>query len=162
MRHALLALTLVVSGCDQGKTEATRAPAAPNSAAAPAGATPAGAAQPDRFGVPVTEPLTALASIAESPASFKGKTVATGGKVTKVCTHQGCWLALTAAGAKPTIVRMHDHAFFVPPNSSTVGRNARVQGTVMITKDGKECEGMDEVGAQLELDATGVELDPRG
>ena len=60
--------------------------------------------------------------------------------------------------ASDATVRMHGHSFFVPTTSA--GRDARVQGTVMLTKDGHECDEMEAVGAQLEIDATGVELGP--
>lgn len=117
--------------------------------------------QADKFGAPIDQPLTPLASIVKDPAAFKGKTIATSGKVTKVCTHQGCWMAIGIDGSnKDAMVRMHSHSFFVPPNSSTVGRNARLQGTIVLMKDGRECEDSEAVGADLQFDATGVELDP--
>jgi 6-pyruvoyl-tetrahydropterin synthase len=53
-------------------------------------------------------------------------------------------------------VRMHGHSFFVPTTSS--GKHARVQGTVVLMKDGHECDEMEALDAKLELDATGVEL----
>lgn len=117
-------------------------------------------ASADKFGTAITEPITPLGSIVKDPAAFKGKTVATSGKVTKVCTHQGCWMAIASDGSKDAMVRMHGHSFFVPPNSSTVGRTARIQGNIVLIKDGKECEDMEAVGAELQFDATGVELDP--
>jgi hypothetical protein len=144
------AILLLLAACNTGEKAAEKIANAP----------PPVQKHADKFGTAVTEPITPLASIVKDPAAFKGKTVATSGKVTKVCTHQGCWMAIAADGSKNTMVRMHGHSFFVPPNESTVGRNARVQGNITLVKDGKECEGMDEVGADLELDATGVELDP--
>jgi hypothetical protein len=144
------AILLALAACNSGEK------AAEKTTAPPVATQKSG----DKFGAAVTEPITPLASIVKDPAAFKGKTIATSGKVTKVCTHQGCWMAIGVEGSKDAMVRMHGHAFFVPPNASTVGRTARIQGNVMVVKDGKECEGMDEVGAELELDATGVELDP--
>ncbi len=135
--------------------------AACNNAPTETAPTPTGnTVQADKFGAAITEPITPLASIVKDPTSFKGKTVATTGKVTKVCTHQGCWMAIAADGSKDAMVRMHSHAFFVPPNSSTVGRTARIQGNILLMKDGRECEDMEAVGAELQFDATGVELDP--
>jgi hypothetical protein len=145
-----LAILFVLAACNTGEKKETVA-AAPVTTQAKSS---------DKFGVAVTEPITPLKAILESPGSFKGKTIATSGKVTKVCTHQGCWMAIGIEGDKNAMVRMHGHSFFVPPNSSTVGRTARVQGSVVLMKDGKECEGMDTAGAELEFDATGVELDP--
>src|SRR5437764_444361 len=122
------AILVLLVGCNSGVKEIT--PPAPS----------AQLVQADKFGAAITEPITPLASIVKEPAAFKGKTIATTGKVTKVCTHQGCWMAIAADGSKDAMVRMHSHAFFVPPNSSTVGRTARLQGTIVLMKDGKECE----------------------
>ncbi len=145
MRH--LAFIMLVA-CNTGAKEPEKTTA------------PAPTVQADKFGTAITAPITPLASIVKDPAAFKGKTIATSGKVTKVCTHQGCWMAIADEGTKDAMVRMHGHSFFVPPNASTIGRKARVQGNIVLVKDGKECEEMDEVGAELQLDATGVELDP--
>lgn len=149
-----LAILFVLAACNTGEKKDTvaAAPVATQAKSQISGA--------DKFGVAVTEPITPLKAILENPASFKGKTIATSGKVTKVCTHQGCWMAIGIEGDKNAMVRMHGHSFFVPPDASTVGRTARVQGNIVLMKDGKECEGMDTAGAELELDATGVELDP--
>ena len=86
----------------------------------------------------------------------KGEKVVTEGRVTKVCQERGCWLALKDSSTD-AVVRMHGHSFFVPTTSS--GKHARVAGTVMLMKDGKECDEMEAANAQLEIDATGVELD---
>lgn len=156
MRH-WFALSLVLTACDMG------APAQPPpqkpalekpSATAPPAAT--AAAKVDRFGQGVTASLVPLAEIAKAPGAFKDKTIATSGTVTAVCQEQGCWLALGDSGTSAT-VRMHAHSFFVPPKT-TKGRKAKVQGTVVMVKDGKECDDMAAQGASLELDATGVEL----
>lgn len=147
------AILLLLAACNTGEKK-------DNVAAAPV-ATQNAVKTADKFGVAVTEPITPLKAILENPSSFKGKTIATSGKVTKVCTHQGCWMAIGSTdGDKNAMVRMHGHSFFVPPNASTIGRTARIQGSVVLMKDGKECEGMDTAGAELEFDATGVELDP--
>jgi hypothetical protein len=122
--------------------------AAPVAPAAPA-------AQALKLGEPVTAQVVALSDIAKQPGSFKGKTIATTGKVAAVCQEKGCWMELVDAEGHAN-VRMHGHAFFVPRSSS--GKSAKVQGTVVLTKDGKECEEMESTGAKLELDATGVEL----
>jgi len=86
----------------------------------------------------------------------KGERVVTEGKVTRVCQERGCWLALKDSNTD-AVVRMHGHSFFVPTTST--GKHARVSGTVMLMKDGKECDEMEAANAQLEIDATGVELD---
>src|SRR5260221_11964437 len=114
------AILLAVAACNSGERAVEKT--------APVTAQKTG----DKFGAAVTEPITPLATIVKDPAAFKGKTIATSGEVTKVCTHQGCWMAIGVEGSKDAMVRMHDHAFFVPPNSSTVGRTARVQGNVVL------------------------------
>jgi hypothetical protein len=113
---------------------------------------------PDKFGGPVDQVMTPLSAIAKDPAAFRGKTIATSGTVKRVCEHRGCWMAISAEG-KDAMIRMHAHAFFVPPGASK-GRFARVQGTVVLVKDGRECDESEARNAEIELDATGVELDP--
>lgn len=108
-----------------------------------------------KLGEPVTAATVSLVDIAKNPKAYKGKSIATTGTVKAVCQEQGCWMEIVDAKADAN-VRMHGHAFFVPKTSS--GKQAKVQGTVMLMKDGKECEEMAATGAQLQLDATGVEL----
>jgi hypothetical protein len=108
------------------------------------------------FGAPVTAGATvALDDLVRSPGAYRGKSIVTAGIVSRVCQERGCWLALKD-GNTDAVVRMHGHSFFVPTTSS--GKHARVQGTVMLMKDGKECDEMEAENAKLELDATGVEL----
>jgi hypothetical protein len=97
-----------------------------------------------------------LADIARSPAAYKGRPIITQGTVTRVCQERGCWMAIKDDSSTAT-VRMHGHGFFVPTTSA--GKHARVEGTVVLMKDGRECDDLDAVDAKLELDATGVELD---
>jgi len=133
---------------------AAAAPATPPVAAA--AADPASAA-PATFGEKISATDTVkLSDIAKNPGSFKGKAIATTGTVTAVCQERGCWMALKDDGGGTATVRMHGHSFFVPRSSS--GKHARVQGSVVLVKDGKECDDMTAQGAELELDATGVEL----
>jgi len=135
MRSVLFAL-LFCAACNHDAPPATQSPSPSPKAAAAA------------FGDPL--------NVTATTSNFKGKTIATQGTVTKVCQERGCWMAIKDDSGLATI-RMHGHAFFVPTTAS--GKHARVQGTVMLTKDGKECDDMEAVGAQLEIDATGVELD---
>jgi hypothetical protein len=106
------------------------------------------------FGAKI-EPSARKITLADA-SKHKGEKVVTEGRVTRVCQERGCWLALSETGTD-AVVRMHGHAFFVPTTSS--GKHARVEGTVMLMKDGKECDEMEAANAQLEIDATGVELD---
>jgi hypothetical protein len=163
MNRIVLALfVLGAAACNMGSsaepaststTVATAAALAPETAtAAPA---PAPAATLLKLGDPITVSAVSLADIAKNPKAFKGKSIATTGTVKAVCQEQGCWMEIVDAKADAN-VRMHGHAFFIPKTSS--GRQAKVQGTVMLMKDGKECDEMAATGAQLQLDATGVEL----
>jgi len=111
---------------------------------------------PAAFGRPIAAVETvSLVDIAKSPASFKGRVVATQGTVTRVCQERGCWMAIKDDSGTAT-VRMHGHGFFVPTTSA--GKRARVEGTVVLMKDGRECDEFEALDAKLELDATGVEL----
>ena len=108
----------------------------------------------ETFGAKI-DPGAAKIALADA-TKHKGEKVVTEGRVTKVCQERGCWLALKDSSTD-AVVRMHGHSFFVPTTSS--GKHARVAGTVMLMKDGKECDEMEAANAQLEIDATGVELD---
>jgi len=109
------------------------------------------------FGAPIGGgPNVALAEVIKAPATYKGQAIVTEGTVSRVCQERGCWLALKD-GANNAVGRMHGHTFFVPTTSN--GKHARVRGTVMLMKDGHECDEMEIESAQLELDATGIELD---
>lgn len=147
---SVLVLLLGMSACKNAASEPDPAPKS-SAAAAPA-------PKADSFGDPITaSDKASLVDVAKNPAAYKGRTIVTTGKVTRVCQERGCWMAIKDSASDATI-RMHGHSFFVPTTSA--GRDARVQGTVMMTKDGKECDEMEAVGAQLEIDATGVELSP--
>ncbi|CAN5277552.1 DUF4920 domain-containing protein [soil metagenome] len=133
-------------GCKSDPEPTARVAASASAAAAPV----------DHFGDAITgSDKASLVDVAKNPASYKGRTIVTSGKVTRVCQERGCWMAIKDSASDAT-VRMHGHSFFVP--STSAGREARVQGTVMMTKDGHECDEMEAVGAQLEIDATGVDL----
>jgi RNase P/RNase MRP subunit p29 len=147
--RAILALCVPVlaMGChDDVAKPAAAGPATSASTKAPA----------STFGRPIEGGETAsLVDIAKNPTSYKGRVVATEGTVTRVCQERGCWMAIKDDSGTAT-VRMHGHTFFVPTTSA--GKHARVEGTVVLMKDGRECDDLDALDAKLELDATGVEL----
>ena len=148
--HLLFSVALL--GAVACQTQSSEPAPLPRASAQAAAAAPRG----DHFGTAITATEKAtLVDIAKAPASFKGKTLVTTGKVTRVCQEQGCWMAIKDTTTNAT-VRMHGHTFFVPTTSA--GKDARVQGTVVLTKDGHECDEAEAVGAELEIDATGVEL----
>ena len=94
--------------------------------------TPAPLASTFGRSIEVSETLS-LADIARSPAAYKGRPVTTQGTVTRVCQERGCWMAIKDDSSTAT-VRMHGHGFFVPTTSA--GKHARVEGTVVLMKDG--------------------------
>jgi hypothetical protein len=145
----------LLAGCKGGEAQPSAPPAASASPASPPSSAASGGV-PKAFGQPIGgAPTTSLVEIAKAPGSFKGKVVATEGTVTRVCQERGCWMAIKDDTGTAT-VRMHGHSFFVPTTSS--GKHARVQGTVVLMKDGHECDEMEALDAKLELDATGIEL----
>ncbi|WP_394834156.1 DUF4920 domain-containing protein [Pendulispora rubella] len=152
--HSWLVIFLTLAaGCkmsDPAAEDPSKATAAPASQPAQQAK-----ADPIKLGEPVTADRVALADVAKNPSAFKGKTIATTGTVRAVCQERGCWMEIVDTESHAN-VRMHGHAFFVPKSSS--GKQAKVQGTVVLVKDGKECDEMSATGAQLEFDATGVEL----
>jgi hypothetical protein len=156
---ATLAVGALVAGAACNGGEAQPAPVAKTTTVATAAATPQPTASPasaSKFGQPIDAPATtSLVDIAKAPASYRGKVIATEGTVTRVCQERGCWMAIKDDTGTAT-VRMHGHTFFVPTTSS--GKHARVQGTVVLMKDGHECDEAEALDAKLELDATGVEL----
>ena len=143
MRFSLLFAALVVA-CKVQES----APQPDPKAAAPV------AKNVETFGAKI-DPAAAKIALGDAN-KHKGEKVVTEGRVSKVCQERGCWLALKDSSTD-AVVRMHGHSFFVPTTSS--GKHARVAGTVMLMKDGKECDEMEAANAQLEIDATGVELD---
>ena len=59
------------------------------------------AAQETKLGAGVTlKDATPVKALIEKPAEFVGKTVRVDGVATAVCEEMGCWLALSADGAK--------------------------------------------------------------
>lgn len=77
----------------------------------------------------------------ETAEKFTGKVE---GKVTRVCTMKGCWLALENKGSDtPIIVRFKDYGFFVPQD--IVGKTVVVEGYAKI----KEKEDKDNPGKTI-------------
>ncbi len=153
-------IVAAVAGCARGgDAPAPSRAAAPAVSVAIAGtAAPApAAASPVMLGERITAPVVALSDVAKDPARYSAQAFATTGKVTAVCQEMGCWMQLEDASGRAHI-RMHGHAFFVP--KSAPGHLARVQATLVRRPGGADdCEEGKAASAQLELDATGVEID---
>lgn len=158
--HLFTALALLLVAChteeatpDPGAHASDSVPSAPVASASVS----TSSAAPTKLGDAITiTSETPIASIVASPAVFHGKAIATEGTVKAVCQERGCWMTITDDSQETAMVRMHGHSFFVPKSSS--GKRARVQGTVVLVRDQKECDESKGQMAEIELDATGVEL----
>jgi hypothetical protein len=158
VRCAVL-FALALAGCSHQPSSASDRPA--SSATAGPHAVPTAAPRGTlALGEPIASPFVALSEIAKSPSQYRNRVITTGGKVTAVCQAMGCWMELTD-DASHAHVRMHGHSFFVPKTAA--GHVARVQATVL-PGETAECEDSPAPAsgalAKVELDATGVELDP--
>ena len=157
---ALAALALVACKTEeadpdpQAHAAASTVPTPVVASAAPSAA-PASSAAIFGSAITITNE-TPIASIVQSPASFQGKAIETEGTVKAVCQERGCWMTLTDDTQKTAMIRMHGHSFFVPKDAS--GKKAKVQGTIVLVRDQKECDEAKGQMANVELDATGVEL----
>ncbi len=115
-----------------------------------------GSAAPVHLGAPFTgKPSTTLGTLSDERLKFKNSQVATTGTIHSVCQEMGCWMEIVD-GKTNAIVRMHNHAFFIPKTAS--GRPAKVEGNLVLVKDGKECDEANAKEASLQLDAVGVEI----
>jgi len=173
---SLLVAALPVSACHSAPAPAPAATAVPAEPAAkapePAGSEMAGASH-KRFGDAIVPGQSlALASVLSTPDEFAKKTVTVEAKVRRNCTRRGCWMVLSQ-GLDPALpgcrVTFKDYGFFVPLDSA--GSNAKVQGTVEVTRVGPdevahlESEGAhfaakqpDGTAREVRLVASGVEL----
>ena len=150
---------MALGGCKTSEDPAPDTKAQPASSVAAVTPTPSASSTSTAgtFGDAITIANdTPIAAITQSPGSFQGKAIATEGTVKAVCQERGCWMTLTDDANKTAMVRMHGHSFFIPKDAS--GKNARVQGTVMLVRDEKECDEAKGQKAEIELDATGVQL----
>jgi hypothetical protein len=108
------------------------------------------------FGKPIrSSDAVTLAAVAAAPKTFNRRSIVTEGTVTKVCQEAGCWMAIKD-GAHDALVRMENHAFFLPKDAA--GQHARIEGRILLVKDGKECDEAEAERAQLSMEAVGVEL----
>lgn len=108
---------------------------------------------PQKLGTGVTlGAATPIAQILAQPADYAGKTVAIEGVATAVCTHMGCWLAVTetadrkSAGEKTIRLKVDDGGAIVFPVSAK-GRFVRAQG-VFERVGAHDAEGQEAAGEQ--------------
>ncbi len=131
---------------DTPKTEVTQPPTVPPPSNAPAHL---GAA----WNPSVKD--TTLTALSDERLKWKSAEIATHGTIKSVCQELGCWMEIVD-GKTNAIVRMHNHAFFIPKTAN--GRPAKVLGKLVLVKDGKECDEANAKEASLEIDATSVDL----
>jgi hypothetical protein len=115
-----------------------------------------------RFGKAIrSQDLVTLAAVAAAPKQYNHRSIVTEGIVTKVCQEAGCWMAIKDASndALSAMVRMENHSFFMPKDAP--GKHARIEGRILLVKDGKECDEAEAERAQLSMEAVGVELADR-
>jgi len=88
------------------------------------------AAQETKLGAGVTlKEATPVKALIEKPADFVGKTVRVDGVATAVCEEMGCWLALSADGAKDSKtvrLKVEDGVIVFP--MSAKGKNVSAEG----------------------------------
>jgi len=112
-----------------------------------------------------------LAKVLANPSKFAGKSVRVEGVIVRSCTMEGCWMQLAPSkDAKSVMVKMKDHAFFIPLSSA--GATAKAEGifTVktlsaeevkhLVEDDGAKFDNINKDGTvtQVSFEATGVEL----
>ncbi len=106
-------------------------------------------------------PITRLSQIVTAPTQFpRDRPIRVEGTVVAVCQGMGCWMELRDESTQAHI-RMHGHSFFVPRDIAN--HHAMVQATLVAAHPPTECdnEAREATGrvAQVELDATGVQVD---
>ena len=112
-----------------------------------------------------------LEKVMNDPAKYAGQTVRVEGVIVRSCKMEGCWAELAPkADAKSVRVKMKDHAFFIPLEST--GAWARAEGVFtvktltkamvdhMIEEDGAKFANRNADGTVTEVsfEATGIEL----
>ncbi|RYY39804.1 MAG: DUF4920 domain-containing protein [Chitinophagaceae bacterium] len=96
---------------------------------------PAPAAKGVSYGQAAAAGATVV-SIDKLESSMPGGQSYTGvveGKVKEVCQTMGCWMKLERADGTQVMVKMKDHAFFLPKN--IVGHTVQVAGTAEVKEE---------------------------
>jgi hypothetical protein len=112
-----------------------------------------------------------LAKVLADPSKFAGKAVRVEGVIVRSCTMEGCWMQLAPSkDAQSVMVKMKDHAFFIPLQAA--GATAKAEGVFtvktlskeevkhMVDEDGAKFDNINKDGTvtQVSFEATGVEL----
>ena len=112
-----------------------------------------------------------LAKVMKDPSKFAGKTVLVEGVIVRSCKMEGCWAELAPnKDSKSVRVKMKDHAFFIPLQSTgamalaegifTVKTLSKAQVDHMIEEDGAKFDNRNADGTvnEISFEATGIEL----
>ncbi len=113
-----------------------------------------------------------LAKILATPAKYSGQNVLVEGVMVRSCKREGCWMELAPAKeAKSILIKMKDHAFFIPLNSASIGLKAKAEGVFTVKtlpkaevehliEDGSKFDKRNADGSVTEVSfvASGVEL----
>ncbi|MCS6885945.1 MAG: DUF4920 domain-containing protein [Acidobacteriota bacterium] len=115
-------------------------------------------------------PQVELAQLIANPNEFLGKKVIIEGTVERLCQKKGCWVQVTAPGAKKRLrITFKDYAFFVPTDS-TKGKHIKAEGELVVkTHTRSEAEHLakegvtlqnnpDGTATEIQFVATGIEL----
>ncbi|MFB3829722.1 MAG: DUF4920 domain-containing protein [Bryobacteraceae bacterium] len=80
-----------------------------------------------KLGKPLTlKQPTPIASLADTPEQYVGKTVQAKGKVTEVCQKMGCWMNLADENGKLVRIKVKDGEIVFPKDS--IGKIATAEG----------------------------------
>jgi hypothetical protein len=109
--------------------------------------------------IPAGASAVRLAEVLNAPQQYQNRPFRVEGTVVAVCQAMGCWMEVRD-DATQAHIRMHGHSFFVPRDVN--GRRAAVQATLVAAHPATECDHEAQAAtgrvAQLELDATGIEV----
>lgn len=113
-----------------------------------------------------------LAKILASPDKYSGQNVLVDGVMVRSCKMEGCWMELAPSkNAKSIMIKMKDHAFFIPLNAASQNLAAKAEGVFTVKtlskaevdhliEDGGKFENRNDDGSvtQVSFVASGVEL----
>ncbi|HEV8590794.1 MAG TPA: DUF4920 domain-containing protein [Pyrinomonadaceae bacterium] len=112
-----------------------------------------------------------LAKVMKDPSKYAGKTVLVEGVIVRSCKMEGCWAELAPKKDATSVrVKMKDHAFFIPLQST--GATTRAEGVFsvktlskaevdhLVNEDGAKFDNRNADGTVTEISfvANGIEL----
>jgi hypothetical protein len=99
---------------------------------------------------------TPIASVAERPAEFVGKTLRVDGVATAVCTHMGCWMAVAPEGdpsGKTIRLKVDDGVIVFP----VTAKGKRVSAEGVFEAVGTSAEASEAAGEHARIDPTAAQ-----